>query len=246
MPLITCKEYLPTLSHLTLDLVTATIYLTSILMLAGSVFFILQYMKQQSLPTLLSAILLGTSFFMLQRQATEFSRAYEDRDNVQFQQGFRYLNWLIDLPLIVLIWVMYRHEKTWKTSPVILWCALSAVMVLLGYFARFVELNDQLSDRVFYILMNVLSVLVMVYLFMKLYPGKDDARLKWAFRVLIFSWTLYVPAYFADAQHRLQNKNTSCPVRFLPSEIAAQQVLFSFADILSKLVYTLVLFFATS
>lgn len=246
MSLITCKEYLPTLSHLTLDLVTATIYLTSVLMLAGSVFFLLQYLKQQSLTTLLSAILLGTSFFMLQRQATEFSRAYDDRDNVQFQQGFRYLNWLIDLPLIILIWVMYRHGHTWTTSPVVLWCVLSVVMVLLGYFARFVELDDHLSDRVFYIVMNVLSVLVMVYLFVKLYPGKDDARLKWAFRVLIFSWTLYVPAYFADAQHRLQHKNTSCPERFLPSEIAAQQVLFSFADILSKLVYTLVLFFATS
>lgn len=236
------KEYLPELSYMSYDVVVAVMYLTSYLMLMGAVFFVLQYFKDTEISNtlnLLSIVLLLTSFFMLQKQANDFADTAQN-SHQEFHQGFRYMNWLLDIPILIILF----HKFQKKNGIPVFLCILGVLMVLTGYFARFLEIEK--CDTVYYIFLNVISILCFVFIILKLKPKNYTINFKFniidtnsVYTLFVFSWFLYIPAYFADARYRL-----SSPQKILSTEIVTQQLLFSLADILSKLVFSVAIFYA--
>ena len=71
-----------------------------------------------------------------------------------------------------------------------------------------------------------------------LYPKLENSMQYIPYFILAISWFLYIPAYFIDIQHRFSK---TCE-RLQKYEIFLQQILYSIADIISKIIYTFILY----
>lgn len=238
---IKCKEFLPVLNHISLDIVKAVMFFTSVLMFMGALFFIITIFSNNldsktKFVCILSIVLLLSSSSMLYQQFKDFVKTYDNLDKLQFNQGYRHLNWLLDIPLIIIIF-MKTYGTSLRFKDYVINCSLGISMVFLGYSARFIDTNlSDKNDRIFYYTMNGISTTFLLILFFRLKPQV----LNLPYCILVFSWLLYLPSYYIDVNHRF-SKN--CPATFEPYQVVVQQIGYSISDVLSKLVYTLVLYY---
>ncbi|PAX08977.1 bacteriorhodopsin [Sphingomonas lenta] len=161
-----------------------------------------------------------------------------------FSNGFRYINWSIDVPmlltqLLVVLGLTGRPfwSEWWKLT------IAGVLMVWTGYVGQFYEpavagLTPDVSGAPFWI-WGAVSTVFFVYLLYKVgmlvgrppEPLDEDSRrnLKYCWWILLFSWTLYPFAYGVPAVWANGNG------------MVARQMLFTVADITSKLIFGVVL-----
>jgi bacteriorhodopsin len=149
-----------------------------------------------------------------------------------FSNGFRYLNWLIDVPLLLLQLVVVLGLTAAAARRLGVWFVGSGVaMIILGYIGQFYETTD-LNALWIWGGISTIFYLVLLYLSWvnigRALPNMPESAagtmrtIRWVF---VIFWTLYPIAYIIPA------------IMATADGVVLRQVLFTTADIVAKVIY---------
>lgn len=216
-------------------------------MLAALLYFVLTIRSvapRYRPSSVLSVVVMVSAFLLLYAQRLSWSEAFaynsasglfEPAGN-PFSNGFRYLNWLIDVPML-LIQILFVVEltKNRRDSVRLQFFISGPLMILTGYVGQFFEATNPTALLVWGGI-STLFFLHVLYLMRKVISeGSQDlpagaARIMggiwWLFLV---SWWLYPVAYLMPLLWNAEGG------------VVARQVIYTVADIASKVVYGVLL-----
>lgn len=213
-------------------------------MLAALFYFIMTIntvAKRFRISSILSVVVMVSAFLILYFQSRSWQEAfeysaisgmYELRDGFTFTNGYRYLNWLIDVPML-LFQILFIIDLT-RSRQVSLrnqFFFSGTAMIVLGYIGQFYETTN-LTNLWIYGLLSTAFFLHVLYLIYQVITSSysylnEEAKgymssIWWLF---LISWCLYPVAYIM-------------PVFFNTAWGAvSRQIIFTFADIASKVIY---------
>jgi bacteriorhodopsin len=208
---------------------------------AGFVYFF-STMKDISpryrVASILGSIVMVSAFLLLYAQSQSWQTSFTLQDGMfvrgdgMFSNGFRYLNWLIDVPLLllqlVIILGLTRSESRRLGT---LFVGSGAAMIILGYIGQFYETSN-LTNLWIWGGVSTIFYIVLLYLAWteigKALPRMPEAAvgtlkfIRWIF--LVF-WSFYPIAYIIPA--------------VWPSAdgMVVRQLVFTTADIVAKVIY---------
>jgi bacteriorhodopsin len=224
-------------------------------MAAALLFFILT--KNNCLPkyrmsSVLSVVVMTSAFLLLYIQKVSWTNAYSFSGEAYtvkagadlFTNGYRYLNWLIDVPML-LIQILFVAEIAGsdRIRYMARFSFAGCLMILLGYIGQFYEpgrLNESILLWGFWGIVSTIFFIYVLYLITKVInDGKENMegtprKVFGAILPLFYvSWWLYPIAYTAPILMKL-----GLSYEFT---IVSQQVIYTIADISSKIVYGVML-----
>lgn len=224
-------------------------------MAAALLFFVLT--KNSALPkyrmsAVISVVVMTSAFLLLFIQKESWSSAFEFNGEAYvvksgadlFTNGYRYLNWLIDVPML-LIQILFVAEIVGadRARYMTRFSISGALMILLGYVGQFYEpgrLNENITAwAIWGLLSTAFFIHVLILITQVIRQGKSHMegtprKLFGAILPLFYiSWWLYPIAYAAPA---LMNAGVSYELT-----IVSQQVIYTIADIASKVIYGIML-----
>ena len=223
--------------------------------LGGLVFFLAS--KNSSAPkyrlsSILSAVVMASAFLELYVQADIWREAfildpvtgqYVLGTATGFSNGFRYVNWSIDVPVLLtqlLIIVGLSGRKF--TSNAVQFTIAGLLMIYTGYIGQFYEANAPGGGPTmpFYI-WGAISTVFFFWILWLVYkntygaldrmPRQVHGMVKGVFWLLLVSWMLYPGAYLMPA------------FWFDAGGVVARQISYTVADITSKVIYGVLLTF---
>lgn len=224
-------------------------------MAAALLFFILT--KNNCLPkyrmsSVISVVVMTSAFLLLFIQKESWSNAYTFTGQVYalkpgedlFTNGYRYLNWLIDVPML-LIQILFVAEITGsdRVRYMTRFSVAGCLMIVLGYIGQFYEpgrLNENILLWSFWgIASTVFFLYVLILITRVINEGKAhmEGPAQGIFGAILplfyVSWWLYPIAYAAPIllQFGVSYEFT----------IVSQQVIYTIADIASKIIYGVML-----
>jgi bacteriorhodopsin len=238
-------------SPMAYDVVSHALTLGYAVMLAALFYFVLTLRTvapRYRISSILSVVVMVSAFLILLAQQQSWVQAfdfnpesglYEPAGAENFSNGFRYLNWLIDVPMLLLqILFVVEITRAQRNSLRNQFFFSGAMMIITGYIGQFYEMAD---DRTLFFVMGAISTLFFFHVLYLMYrllsqARKDPAMPAQAGMVLggiwwlfLISWTLYPVAYLMPV---LIESETG---------VVARQLLFTVADISSKVVYGILL-----
>jgi bacteriorhodopsin len=208
---------------------------------AGLVYFLTtlrDVAPKYRLASILGSIVMVSAFLLLlaQSQSWQNSFIYDGEAFVLgdgiFSNGFRYLNWLIDVPLLLLQLVIVLGLAAAEGRRLgIQFVGSGVAMIVLGYIGQFYETTDMTALWIWGAISTVFY-LALLYLawtqigkalpqMPKTASGTMQA-IRWVFVVF---WTFYPIAYIIPA------------VWATADGVVLRQVLFTTADIVAKVIY---------
>ena len=224
-------------------------------MAAALLFFILT--KNNCLPkyrmsSILSVVVMTSALLLLYSQKVSWTNAYAFTGEAYttkagselFTNGYRYLNWLIDVPML-LIQILFVAEITGAARTKYMWhfSGAGCLMILTGYFGQFYEpgrLNESILLWAFWGMVSTgFFVYVLILITRVIHDGTSrmEGPGKKVFAAILplfyISWWLYPIAYAAPI---FMAAGVSYELT-----IVTQQVIFTIADIGSKVVYGVML-----
>lgn len=224
-------------------------------MAAALLFFILT--KNNCLPkyrmsAVLSVVVMTSAFLLLYTQKLSWTSAYAftgDGYSLRtgaelFTNGYRYLNWLIDVPML-LIQILFVAEITGASRSKYMWrfSIAGCLMILTGYLGQFYE-PGRINESVMIwgawgLISTAFFIYVLVLIGRVIKEGKEKMtgtaqKVFGAILPLFYvSWCLYPIAYVAPL---LMEVGYSYEIT-----IVSQQVIYTIADVASKVVYGVML-----
>ena len=226
-------------------------------MAASLLFFILT--KNNSLPkyrmsNVLSVVVMVSAAILLFMQQQSWQDAFilnSARDGYEssqflFTNGYRYLNWLIDVPML-LIQILFvagitglafkKYLLTFATS--------GSLMIITGYIGQFYEPGRDTENILWWIIWGIISTIFYVVVLIKITQvikeGKNNMKNSKALPLFGFilplfyvAWTIYPVAYIVPV---IAANN----VDLLGLGLVLQQGLYTVADVSSKIVYGVLL-----
>lgn len=164
--------------------------------------------------------------------------------NGAFSNGFRYLNWLIDVPmlLIQILFVVGVTSVAFKKY-LTRFATYGVLMIVTGYIGQFYEPNyglDESGDLVMWLVWGLISTVFYVFVLVEITKvinegkknmAKSKALSLFSFILPLFyvAWTIYPIAYVMPLWQNFE------------LAIVSQQVLYTIADVASKVVYGVIL-----
>ncbi|MBE9181683.1 bacteriorhodopsin [Oculatella sp. LEGE 06141] len=255
-PLLSASEYPDGLnfenilaySPLQHDIISHVLTLGYAAQAAGLVYFLATLSNiapRYRLSSVLSAVVMSSAFLELFQLSQNWNDAFVFTDGVwqlgteAFSNGFRYMNWSIDVPmlllqLVVVLGLTRRRAVSYGTQFII----GGLLMIWTGYIGQFYEVTNLTQfwiwgaiSTVFYI--YVLFVIgQMINTSADALPNQPDnlpKAMRNVFWYILLTWTLYPIAYLI-------------PV-LLPTAWGAviRQIIYTTADISSKVIYGAIL-----
>lgn len=245
-----------TFEHWQYEFIRHLLQLTVAAFLAGFVYFILtakQIEPRYRLASTISAVVMVSAVLEIGQLALVWSSGFTHSTAYQewrpaegqlFSNGYRYINWTLDVPmlltqLLVVLGLTGRAfwREWWKVA------IAGVLMIWTGYPGQFYEpavagIAPGAPAWPFWF-WGAVSTVFFVYLLYKVGmlvgrpPERLDAdserNLKYCWYVLLFSWTLYPLAYAMPAVWPTNDG------------MVARQLLFTVADITSKLLFGVML-----
>ena len=218
---------------------------------AGLAYFILtrknvapryRSMTTMSVVVMLSAALLLLRLDVSLGQAFDYDAAsgmYVLGD-MTYNHGYRYLNWLIDVPLLLTqsFFVLNIAKKDLLGYRLKLGGA-GALMVVLGYIGQFYEVIDPLGALLIWGIAATVPFIYFTAIFWRLtgeslgyLPAEAAATMKNIRYLFMFSWNLYIVAYIVPMLGDFGQSAEGAVTR---------TYLFTIADVLSKIIYGILL-----
>jgi len=208
---------------------------------AGFVYFLTTLKSvapRYRMASILGSIVMVSAFLLLlaQSQSWQNSFAYFNGAFVQgegiFSNGFRYLNWLIDVPLLLLQLVIVLGLAAAAARRLgFLFVGSGVAMIVLGYIGQFYETTN-LTVLWVWGIVSTLFYGVLLYLTwtqigaaIRRMPQPAVAMMKAIRWVFVIFWTFYPIAYIMPA------------IAPTADGVVVRQVLFTVADIVSKVIY---------
>lgn len=202
--------------------------------------------------SVLSVVVMVSAFLLLYAQQLSWNEAYVLVGNEYvaaegaklFTNGFRYLNWLIDVPMLLIQILFVAGIVGAAFKSYLRNFALSGVlMILTGYVGQFYEpgrANENLTmwlvwgiiSTLFYIVVLVLITRVIKEGTANMKGSKGQAIFAFILPLFYVAWTIYPVAYVMPLFIDQLGFGVA---------IASQQVLYTIADVASKVIYGVLL-----
>ncbi|KQC33018.1 Bacteriorhodopsin [Nonlabens sp. YIK11] len=213
--------------------------------LAALVFFLVvsQFVAPKyRIATALSCIVMVSAGLILNSQAAMWtdSFAYVDGtyqlQDLTFSNGYRYVNWMATIPCLLvqlLIVLNLKGKELFSTATYLILAAWG--MIITGYVGQLYEVSDLsalmywgAASTVFFVIMNFIVGKKIGAQKASMLGGTNSTIMK-VFWLMMFAWTLYPIAYLVPY--------------FMNSAdgVVLRQVLFTVADISSKVIYGLMI-----
>lgn len=232
------------------DIVSHTLTLGFAVMLAALFYFVLTIRTvapRYRISSVLSVVVMVSAFLILFFQQQSWANAFAFNAETglyervagaaAFSNGYRYLNWLIDVPML-LFQILFIVEITrQRRASLRNWFFFSgSMMIITGYIGQFFEMDP---DSTQFLLWGGISTVFFVHVLYLIYrvitEGRKDmpaqassimGSIWWLFLV---SWMLYPGAYLMPL--------------LVASEagVVGRQLTFTVADIASKVIYGVLL-----
>ncbi len=238
------------ISPMTFDMVAQILTLGFAVMLAALFYFVLTIRTvapQYRISSVLSVVVMVSAFLILFFQAQSWTQTftfnfstglYELAPGAEaFSNGFRYLNWLIDVPML-LFQILFIVNITRERRAVLRnWFFFSgSMMIITGYIGQFYEAQADLTPFFIWGAISTAFFFHVLYLIYRVIQESrktmskragDNMQLIWY--LFFVSWMLYPGAYLM-------------PI-FLNNEagIVGRQLTYTVADIASKVIYGVML-----
>jgi bacteriorhodopsin len=208
---------------------------------AGLVYFLTtmrDLAPRYRIASVLGSIVMVSAFLLLLAQSMSWQNSFVFENGVFvlgdsiFSNGFRYLNWLIDVPLLLLQLVVVLGLTAVAGRRLgVLFVGSGVAMIILGYIGQFYETSNLSAlwvwgglSTIFYIVLLYLTWTEIGKALPKM-PESAAGMMKAIRWVFIVFWTFYPIAYIIPA--------------ILPTAdgVVIRQSLFTIADIVAKVIY---------
>mmetsp|Transcript_65615 Transcript_65615/g.77123 ORF Transcript_65615/g.77123 Transcript_65615/m.77123 type:complete len:287 (+) Transcript_65615:635-1495(+) len=242
-----CLEYSP----LQFELVGHALVIGYAAQAAGFVYFAMTMNmtkgKNYQLSSIYGMIVMLSAFILLYNQW----KAWEDNfslnangmytavGNTLFSNGYRYLNWSIDVPLLLLQLVLvtgidvgtgFSNKNLQVTSSGLL-------MIYLGYIGQFYENKDEAGPLiifgvigcVFYIIMLAIVIQCVNHAKTNLKTDTGKYKMQLVAGIFIVFWTIYPISYFMPL------------ISYSSEGVVIRQFIYTVADVVSKVIYGIIL-----
>ena len=238
------------------ELVSHILTLGYAVMAAGLLYFwltIRQNHPKFRMSNILSVVVSISALLLLFAQQQAWVDAYVLNEvtkryvsNGTFSNGFRYLNWLIDVPnlltqiLFVALISGKGFRKYWRDFTL-----YGMLMIVTGYIGQFYEPGRTTgSDNLWWIIWGIISTVFYVFILITMTKVIDEGakNIKGSKLVGVFTfikpwfyitWTIYPIAYIMPILFGVEGLGSFV--------VVSQQVLYTIADITSKVVYGIML-----
>jgi len=174
------------------------------------------------LAVVISTLVVAIALYHYVRIFNSFSGAFTFRDGVfvragtPFNEGYRYVDWLLTVPLLLVELVVVLKLAPQTTKSLAIRLGLAAVaMIALGYPGE-MSASGSTARLVFGVLGTLPFLYILYVLFGEL--GRSLGRqepatrklLSWMRYVLLVTWTFYPVAYFAPSSSPSRSSVCSC------------------------------------
>ena len=226
-------------------------------MAAALLYFVLtknQNMPKYRMSTVLSVVVMVSAFLLLLAQQQSWTNAYEFtgsayalREGEQlFTNGYRYLNWLIDVPMLLIqILFVAGIVGAARTRYMFRFTLSGGLMIITGYIGQFYEpgrVNENLAAWLIWgAISTVFFIWVLVLITRVIREGKANMNGSAAqglfgkiLPLFYFAWFLYPGAYLFPIL-------MTWGIADYEFVIVAQQLTFTVADVTSKVIYGVML-----
>jgi bacteriorhodopsin len=243
------------LSEMSYQMVAHVLTLGYAVMLAGLLYFALT-MRTVSpkfrISSVLSVVVMVSAALLLYKQAQNWTSSFVfDMEKGKyflgagqdlFNNGYRYLNWLIDVPMLLfqILFVVTLKRSSFTSIRNQFWFS-GAMMIITGYIGQFYEVTNTTSFFIWGGISTVFFIHILILMRKVIKEGKEDvpAKAKAAFSTIwvlfIFSWMLYPGAYLMPHLTGIEG------AMFSETGVVARQITYTIADISSKVIYGILL-----
>lgn len=243
-------EYEP----MSFDMVAHVLTLGYATMLAGLFYFILTLRTvapKYRISSVLSVVVMVSAFLLLYIQAENWRAAFAinpetaryalagDPSLTAFNNGYRYLNWLIDVPMLLfqILFVVSLKRSSFSSVRNQFWFSGTA-MILTGYAGQFYEV----SNPTLWLVWGAISTLFFIHILWLMrkvisegsegIPEKAARYLKAIWLLFLISWMLYPGAYLMPLVVDIIGGEAA---------VVGRQITYTVADIVSKVIYGVLL-----
>jgi bacteriorhodopsin len=242
-------------SEMAYQIVAHVLSLGYAVMLAALFYFILtihSVSPKYRISSVLSVVVMVSAFLLLYQQAQNWSNAFSF-DQAKglyfltngadlFNNGYRYLNWLIDVPMLLLqILFVVSLTKSNFSSVRNQFFFSGVMMILTGYIGQYYEVTDLNIFLIWGAISTVFFVHILWLMNKVITEGKEGIPPKaqrllttiwWLF---VVSWMLYPGAYLMPHLAGIEG------ALFSEAGVVGRQITYTIADIASKVIYGILL-----
>lgn len=242
-------------SEMAYQMVAHVLTLGYAVMLAALFYFVLTIKSvapKYRMSSVLSVVVMVSAFLLLYVQANNWTsgfvfdlergKYYLGNGNDLFNNGYRYLNWLIDVPMLLfqILFVVSLTRSSFSNVRNQFWFSGTG-MILTGYIGQFYEVTNFTMFAVWGVI-STIFFLHILYLMKKVInegkegiPVKAQETLNSIWVIFLISWLLYPVAYLMPHLLGIQG------ALFNEYGVVGRQITYTIADILSKVVYGVLL-----
>lgn len=242
-------------SEMGYQMVAHSLTLGYAVMLAAMFYFILTIKSvapKYRISSVLSVVVMVSAFLLLYVQANNWTSSFVfDKEQGKyflgdgqdlFNNGYRYLNWLIDVPMLLfqILFVVTLTKSNFSSIRNQFWFSGSA-MIITGYIGQFYEASNFMVFAIWGAVSTAFFFHILYLMRIVIREGKEGIPLK-AQKVLsgiwilfLISWFLYPGAYLMP--HLLGIEGGL----FNESGVVGRQITYTVADICSKVIYGVML-----
>jgi len=237
------------------QMVAHTLTLGYAVMLAGLFYFILTIKSvapKYRISSVLSVVVMVSAFLLLFAQANNWTSSFvfdkesglyflgEGED--MFNNGYRYLNWLIDVPMLLfqILFVVTLTKSKFSSIRNQFWFS-GAGMIITGYIGQFYEVTDFYAFAIWGAISTLFFIHILILMRRVIKEGQEGipaeaSKVLGGIWVLFFiSWMLYPGAYLMP--HLLGIEGGF----FNEAGVVGRQMTYTVADVASKVIYGVML-----
>ena len=224
-------------------------------MLAGLLYFILTIKnvdKKFQMSNILSAVVMVSAFLLLYAQANNWTSSFTfdpeqgkyflDTDGDLFNNGYRYLNWLIDVPMLLfqILFVVSLTSSKFSSVRNQFWFS-GAMMIITGYIGQFYEVTDLTAFFVWGAISSAFFFHILYVMKKVIDEGKVGISAKGQ-KILSNIWVLFLVSWFLYPGAYLMPYLAGIDGFFFSEDgVMARQLTYTIADVCSKVIYGVLL-----
>lgn len=224
-------------------------------MFAALIYFILtirQVAPRFRISNVLSVVVMVSAGLLLFAQAQNWNASFNfDADTGrymlvaggdQFNNGYRYLNWLIDVPMLLfqILFVVTLTKSSFNSIRNQFWFS-GVMMIVTGYIGQFYEVSNLTAFLVWGAISTAFFVHVLILMNRVIKEGKEGIPatgqkiLSNIWILFLISWFLYPGAYLMPLLGGVEG------ALFNESGVVGRQMTYTIADVTSKVIYGVLL-----
>ena len=242
-------------SEMGFQIVAHVLTLGYAVMLAALFYFILTIKSvapKYRISSVLSVVVMVSAFLLLYAQANNWTSSFSfDIEKGKyflaagadlFNNGYRYLNWLIDVPMLLfqILFVVTLTKSNFKSIRNQFWFS-GALMIITGYIGQYYEVTNFYAFAIWGAISTVFFFHILYLMNKVIKEGKEgipeaaQKNLNAIWYIFLFSWFLYPGAYLMPHLAGIDG------ALFSEAGVVGRQMTYTIADVCSKVIYGVLL-----